>query len=110
MPFLHWETYDACDIMEHVIQDTRNYFDKAVALSTPDSLAAGTCLNPKEILELPCGSTDERLVRLYLLQNSPLHVRRTLDQSFYYTLADTSHRDEDQVVYRYTRDFPGYEQ
>ncbi|KAE9382236.1 hypothetical protein N431DRAFT_458772 [Stipitochalara longipes BDJ] len=68
-----------------------------------DKLASGTCLTPKEIEELPC-TTDEKLIRLFLLQNSPLHVRRTLDQSLYYTLADTSRRDGDQVVYRYMKE------
>ncbi|KAI0602483.1 hypothetical protein F4775DRAFT_537433 [Biscogniauxia sp. FL1348] len=31
----------------------------------------------------------------------PLHPRRTLDQSYYYMLEDTSHRDETQVVSRW---------
>lgn len=34
---------------------------------------------------------------------SPLHIRRTLDQSHFLNLKDTSHRDQDQVVYRATR-------
>lgn len=33
----------------------------------------------------------------------PLHIRRTLDQSHFLNLKDTSHRDQDQVVYRATR-------
>jgi len=33
---------------------------------------------------------------------SGLHVSRTLDQYYYETLDDTSARDRDQVVYRYT--------
>ncbi|KAL1847387.1 hypothetical protein VTK73DRAFT_10370 [Phialemonium thermophilum] len=33
----------------------------------------------------------------------PLHPRRTLDQSYYYTLKDTSDRDTDQVVSRWIR-------
>ena len=32
-----------------------------------------------------------------------LHVRRTLDQSYFLTLDDTTHRDIDQVVYRQTK-------
>lgn len=32
----------------------------------------------------------------------PLHIRRTLDQSHFLNLKDTSHRDQDQVVYRAT--------
>lgn len=32
-----------------------------------------------------------------------LHIRRTLDQSYFLNLVDTSRRDRDQVVYRATR-------
>jgi hypothetical protein len=32
-----------------------------------------------------------------------LHIRRTLDQSYFLNLEDTSRRDRDQVVYRATR-------
>jgi hypothetical protein len=53
---------------------------------------------------------DEGLVREYLpskdskdSKDSPLHVRRTLDQSYFWTLQDTKSRDRDQVVYRGTR-------
>lgn len=33
----------------------------------------------------------------------PLHIRRTLDQSYFSTFEDTAARDTDQVVYRQTR-------
>lgn len=46
---------------------------------------------------------DERLLRDYLNEKPPLHVRRTLDQSYFWTLQDTVSRDRDQVVYRGTR-------
>src|SRR5204862_6712946 len=50
-------------------------------------------------------SSDEKLIKSYLFTENPgrtppLHVRRTLDQFCYYTLQDTTDRDEDQVVYR----------
>jgi hypothetical protein len=100
MPFLHWETHHSCQEMELVIQDTRKYFDKS---KSREDLASVTCLTPQEISRLNC-LTNEKVVRLYLLQASPLHVRRTLDQSFYYILVDTSQRDSDQVVYRYMKE------
>jgi len=46
---------------------------------------------------------DERLLRDHLNEKPPLHVRRTLDQSYFWTLQDTASRDRDQVVYRGTR-------
>ena len=46
--------------------------------------------------------TDEKLIERYLNSKPPLHPRRTLDQSYYWTLKDTRKRDRDQVVYRAT--------
>lgn len=54
---------------------------------------------------------DERMLRHGLLpQDSKfkatdplLHIRRTLDQSYFLNLNDTSQRDQDQVVYRATQ-------
>lgn len=44
---------------------------------------------------------DEMLIRAHLATSTTsLHVRRTLDQSFYHNI-DTESRDQDQVVYRY---------
>jgi hypothetical protein len=56
-------------------------------------------------------SLDDDLIRGYLLpakpgEAPPLQLRRTLDQYFYTHLASTSDRDNDQVVYRYTRRNP----
>ncbi|EGE77142.1 hypothetical protein BDDG_00079 [Blastomyces dermatitidis ATCC 18188] len=51
---------------------------------------------------------DEHLVKGYLSPlnpaDSPLHLRRTLDQYFYTHLTNTTARDDGQVVYRYIRD------
>jgi Mg2+ and Co2+ transporter CorA len=55
-----------------------------------------------DIAGLPCG-VDEKLLRHYLQRLQPMHVRRTLDQFGYYTIADTASRDKDQVVDRYSR-------
>jgi hypothetical protein len=45
---------------------------------------------------------DEKLLRGYINEKAPLHVRRTLDQYYFPTLEDTSARDKDQVVFRNT--------
>lgn len=47
---------------------------------------------------------DVRLLRDHLFQNPPLHSRRTLDQSYYWKLPNTDGRDQDQVVYRETKE------
>lgn len=50
---------------------------------------------------------DERLLRQSFSEIKqgvpPLHIRRTLDQSYFSTVEDTAARDTDQVVYRQTR-------
>jgi hypothetical protein len=45
---------------------------------------------------------DRKLIEKYLLEDPPLHPRRTLDQAYYWTLRNTKARDRDQVVYRGT--------
>jgi len=47
---------------------------------------------------------DERLLRDHLYDtHAPLHIRRTLDQSYFWTMEDTTSRDRDQVVFRGTK-------
>lgn len=54
---------------------------------------------------------DERMVKCGLTSENTksnvreplLHIRRTLDQSYFLNLKDTSQRDQDQVVYRATK-------
>lgn len=46
---------------------------------------------------------DKKLLQKYLHNELPLHPRRTLDQSYYWTLDKTDNRDRDQVVYRGTK-------
>ncbi|KAK1751124.1 hypothetical protein QBC47DRAFT_351969 [Echria macrotheca] len=45
---------------------------------------------------------DQQMLERYLYNDPPLHPRRTLDQSHYWTLKTTKARDRDQVVYRGT--------
>ncbi|KAK3370744.1 hypothetical protein B0T24DRAFT_299103 [Lasiosphaeria ovina] len=45
---------------------------------------------------------DQNMLEKYLYHEPPLHPRRTLDQSYYWTLKTTKVRDRDQVVYRGT--------
>ncbi|KAK3389773.1 hypothetical protein B0H63DRAFT_464311 [Podospora didyma] len=50
--------------------------------------------------------TEEQLMCKYLHAKTPLHPRRTLDQSYYGALKSTGTRDRDQVVYRGTTPAP----
>lgn len=44
----------------------------------------------------------ERETIEYMLSHDPLHPRRTLDQFYYSSLADTSTRDADQTISKWT--------
>ncbi|PHH91890.1 hypothetical protein CDD83_9911 [Cordyceps sp. RAO-2017] len=46
---------------------------------------------------------DERLVTQNLDTKAPIHIRRTLDQFYHWTTADTTDQDHNQVVCRKTR-------
>ncbi len=45
---------------------------------------------------------EREMLKDYLHHDPPFHPRRTLDQSYYWTLKTTKKRDRDQVVYRGT--------
>jgi hypothetical protein len=79
MPYLHWETSGNFDAMTKVIRGAQ---------------VQPTNLNAKE-----CDT-----LKAYLHSPDPIHVRRSLDQSYYSTLVDTSTRDKDQVVQKYARE------
>jgi hypothetical protein len=86
MPYLHWES--------DVVRLHTNYI--------MEDVDKGSQYTDEELLKLPC-NVDEKLLRKYLRNSSPLHVRRTLDQAYYYTLPSTLDRDSDQVVFRYLK-------
>ena len=60
-------------------------------------------MNVAKVAEAMDYEADERLLRDYIREDPPLHIRRTLDQYYFATLDDTSQRDKDQVVYRGTK-------
>jgi hypothetical protein len=74
-----------------------------------DVLKGKTLKSPKQVQEaLRCcydsakdGDREKLLLDAYMEDRHPLHIRRTLDQSYYYMLKNTRARDGDQVVSRY---------
>ncbi|KAF4631989.1 hypothetical protein G7Y89_g6148 [Cudoniella acicularis] len=83
MPYCHYETTERCQEMQQAIK------------------TAETLRSPFRLSFSKATTYDEMLIRAHLAtSNVSLHVRRTLDQSFYHNI-DTHYRDQDQVVYRY---------
>jgi hypothetical protein len=95
MPYIHWETNEALVRMKKTL--TR------VPKSPTSDMAS---ISQTEALEV-----DEKLLWSYLYKSPPLHIRRTLNQFYYYTLENTDARDEKQFVSRYFKDkFKGSEE
>jgi hypothetical protein len=95
MPYLHWEYSIAQYHTMKIIEDARQTAEGAEAID-------GLELQLSEISALPC-EADEKILRYHIPGRSWLHMRRTLDQSYYPTLQDTRLRDQNQVVERYSR-------
>lgn len=56
-----------------------------------------------KLFEIIDEAADEIHIKEHLHSSPPLHMRRTIDQYYYPTVEDTTHRDQDQVVCRGTR-------
>lgn len=83
MPYLHFETHRRRKEMQEAIE------------------RAESLKSPSRSFITKATTFDEMLIRAHLTTSTvSLHVRRTLDQSFYHNI-DTQSRDTDQVVYRY---------
>jgi hypothetical protein len=57
--------------------------------------------------KLPHGSRPEDSLFFENLYRDRIQIRRSLDQSYYWTLKDTSRRDRDQVIDRYAEEHLG---
>ncbi|PSR77954.1 hypothetical protein BD289DRAFT_377235 [Coniella lustricola] len=88
LPYLHFERY------RHMVQ-RRNLISKRMAHGRARPV-------PKEIANLE--SVELRVVWKYLGHDPPLNGRRTLDQFGYPSLRDTHARDDDQMLYKLTRE------
>jgi hypothetical protein len=95
MPYLHWETEDNLDEMKEIIKD----HEMAKSGKPTDGKNDTRKEKSSDYFKL------QDLVRAYLDDKHPLHIRRTLDQFYYHTLKDTDVRDKDQTGSRYHRKF-----
>ncbi|KUJ13580.1 uncharacterized protein LY89DRAFT_754448 [Mollisia scopiformis] len=79
MPFLHWDTVDN---------------------------QSNTSINQHQgSNDISVDTKAQSLLRAYLRDPHPLHIRRTLDQYYYYAMESTEERDSDQVVTRYQKKY-----
>jgi len=132
MPYLHWETNrnrrKASEAVKRTVRTNSNDFlDMAkhpmvsvirprINQPTLERVTEGTIPRrtygknalgkllflAASLYEAMDGYTDEKLIQKYLTATPTLHLRRTLDQSYYWTLKETSTRDKEQVIYQET--------
>jgi hypothetical protein len=95
MPYLHWETEENLDEMKKIIKD----YEVAKGGKSNDDKSDTKKKKSSDYFKL------QDLVRAYLDDDHPLHIRRTLDQFYYHTLENTDARDKDQTGSRYHRKF-----
>jgi hypothetical protein len=91
MPYLNFETSSGRAEIDQLISELAENRDRTQS----------------ELPESPRRSANQMLIKAYLYHHPPLHVPRTLDQFYFSRLGGTEHRDQDQVVYRYTANRAG---
>lgn len=88
LPYLHFDTY------RHMVR-RRNIITRRLAHGRARPV-------PKDIADLD--SLELRMIWEYLGYDPPLNSRRTLDQFGYPSLKDTYARDDDQMLYKLTKE------
>ena len=78
MPYIHWEAKEDYDKMRQCVDHIEGR-------------------GPPHALPPP----QARFYNLLKQWDQDIHIRRSLDQSYYWSLPDTKRRDNDQVVTRY---------
>ncbi|KAJ4415913.1 hypothetical protein N0V85_002493 [Neurospora sp. IMI 360204] len=83
-------------------RDKRPYIDDSGRLIVMSALGQ-YLVDAARLYDAMSTYRDQRMLEKYLFHDPPLHPRRTLDQSYYWTLRTTKARDRDQVIYRDTK-------
>lgn len=93
LPYLHFDTY------KHIIK-RRGIITRRLAHGRARPV-------PKDVADLD--SLELRVIWQHLGDNPPLNFRRTLDQYGYPSLKDTYARDDDQMLYKLTKEEKTFE-
>lgn len=88
LPYLHFDTY------KHVIR-RRSILNRRMAHGRARPV-------PEDVAALD--SLELRMIWQYIGQDPPMNGRRTLDQFGYPSLKDTTARDDDQMLYKLTKE------
>lgn len=103
MPFLHWDVVDEVQKLKKILSEKQEILSEEMrSVSETRDLMEARIKEEMENDEL-CGT--EKLYWMYVDDEHPLHIRRTLDQFYYHTFEDTNKRDEDQTGLRYYEKF-----
>ncbi|KAI1110199.1 ankyrin repeat-containing domain protein [Nemania sp. NC0429] len=94
MPYLHWESQEEVDKVKKILEEKR--------VLKPDQITSRK-LGAEKFHDMNLNPT-EKLHWMYLGEDHPLHIRRTLDQYYYPTASNIEDRDKDQTALRYFED------
>ncbi|GAW25979.1 putative ankyrin repeat protein [Rosellinia necatrix] len=90
MPYLHWECQEEVKRHKSILDQKRDHQRGQKASQKMSAEQAISTLNG-----------PEKLLWIYLDEDHPLHIRRTLDQFYYPNSSDIHDRDSDQTALRY---------
>lgn len=101
MPYLSWERSTVVGYCNSVYRNVRKQAE-ALSIDGGHDIRVDSTKATAMAADIPC-CEREALLRNYLFTRHPMHLRRTLDQSYYTNMSDTDDRDQDQVVERYAK-------
>jgi hypothetical protein len=114
MPFISYENVQSQQRYNAIVRETMSSYERATtesrdgsSNSDDDEFKTLTSIPLVSTVDIPSRAEDQEMaIRAYLNYGQkpydlPLHPRRTLDQSYYYMIDDTSYRDRTQVVSRW---------
>ena len=105
MPYIHFETYRERQEMFESYNESDCTLATSPSLSCEDEKNDHTCATYiPDGHNVPSEEKDKALFRAHLnTSDCALHIRRTLDQSFYHHI-NTKYRDSDQVIHRFQKE------
>jgi hypothetical protein len=98
MPYLHWECAEEVRKHKKILEENK-------AENQERSRSVGKDIEERKLAVTGKPMDDtEKLLWMFLGEDHPLHIRRTLDQYYYPNSSSIEDRDKDQTTLRYFED------
>lgn len=106
MPYLHWELDEEVNKLKEVLKQKQKFLQEHNRTLSSRERQKITRTQAAKKIEAGDLNGTEKLYWMYLDEEHPLHIRRTLDQFYYHTFTQTDRRDNDQATHRYYKRHP----